>query len=533
MPLPSGVAITVGGVDITSSVMPALTKFGTQFNAQPGICEIAVSDKAQVHDFTTGDEIGLALDGVELWGGYVTGITRRFAFPVVDTVNRAASAVKERQWVLRGVDFNTLWDKRVLRNPADYLHHLPNFPRTTFDGALIREAFTDSKYFDIEPEFDVTTEVDDVVRPFDPENESIAGDGAWIQQGSTARAFMEDLAQFSGAVYYFGPDKKLYHKALEDSVARWGFSDVPNNDAITSDPGYQDVTIGFREGEFSEDGGPSTMVNDALIWGGSEWAGSGQTVFARETDEISVGDHGRWQHPEVHFGETGYKLQSGVDARANVIVNGAPGSVGGDAGRGLRFPQPSVSLTWFAHRIPRLAGVPDFLRAGQLVHIDLHTFGNGGVAREYLLPLRGLDITFPNQPSENNSPENPKTWVQFRGSFGLQLSDPYTLWRYLLGQRNAGDRPRQIASVDGSNPAPYGALLSVAPSPSPDGSTTLFDLPDDRGYISGTTEVYVDGLRLRLGVDYTESDPNEGEITLAVAPSGSSWIWVICRVTGA
>ena len=461
----------------------------------------------------------------------MTGVTRKFAFPVVNTRTRSPENVRERIWVIRGVDYNTIWDKRVLRNPADYLHQLPNFPRTTYDGALIREAFTDSKYFDIEPEFDVTSEVDDVVRPFDPENEGIAGEGAWVQQGSTARVFMEDFTQFSGAVYYFGPDKKLYYKALEDQVARWGFSDLPNNDSITADPGFQDVTIGFRDGDFSQDGGPSTMVNDALIWGGSEWAGSGQTLFARETDTDSVDAHHRWQRGETHFGETGYKLQAGVDARANVIVNGAPGSVGGDANRGLRFPQWNAQLTWFANRVPRISGVPDHLRSGQLVHIDLHVFGEEGSPLELLLPLRNLEISFPNLPSQSGG--EAKTWVQFRGGFSLQLSDPYTLWRYLLGQKNIGDRPRAVATVDGSNPAPYGALLSVEPTPTPDGIETVFDLPDDRGYIGGTTEVYVDGIRQRLGIEYTESDPNEGEITFATPPAGSSWVWVICRVTGA
>ena len=66
--IPSGIEIIVDGTDITLSVLYAPTRFSTQWNAQPGACEIHVRDKEQVHSFTTGDEVVLKLDGVELWG---------------------------------------------------------------------------------------------------------------------------------------------------------------------------------------------------------------------------------------------------------------------------------------------------------------------------------------------------------------------------------------------------------------------------------------------------------------------------------
>ena len=517
MPLPSEILISVAGVDITQHVQPAETRFNQLINAQPGDFTIVVRDKEQALEFTVGAEVQVLLDGAELYGGYVTSVVRKFAFPVVDTATRAAGDVRERQWVLRGVDFNILFDKRVLRNPTDYYHQLPNFGRATYDGTLIREALTDQKYFDVDDaEFDTTTEVDNVARPFDPENESISGDGAWIQQGSTMRQFFEDLVQFSGAVYYIAPDKRFHHKALEDVVAEWGFSDVPDGT----------TRIGFRDLDATEEGGPSTMVNDALIWGGSEWSGSGQTVFARETDTDSVDDFNRWQVGEVHIGETGYKLQSGVNARANVIVNGAPGAVGGDPNRGLRFPQWNVTLTWFAHQVPS----SDHLVPGDIVNIDLHVFGD----LELFLPLRSLELTFPAQPSEGNTPETPLTFAQFTGVFSLQLSDPYTLWRFLLQQRNRMDRPQAFAVAEEGEPSSFGARISAEPTPTPDGSEVFFYLEDgDRGYIAGTTEVYLNGLRQRRGIDYTETFPNDGEIEFAVAPETGDELWLVCRITGA
>jgi hypothetical protein len=93
-----------------------------------------------------------------------------------------------------------------------------------------------------------------------------------------------------------------------------------------------------------------------------------------------------------------------------------------------------------------------------------------------------------------------------------------------LGQAN-----QLISTVDGTNPAPYGSRLAIEPLPATDSTTTVFHLPDDRAYIAGTTEVYLTGSILRRGVDYTESDPNNGEITLVSPPDGSDWLWVVCR----
>lgn len=590
--LPSEVQILYdGATDITADVIPSGTRFEGLMNALPGSCEVLVKDTEQAHSFVTGRELLLIVDGVELWGGYLTNARRRFAFPVVDTVNRTAAQVKERQWVLSGVDYNTLFDRRVVRNPSDYLHQLPNFTSEDFDGDLIEEALVSSKYIDVPAGFDVTTEVDntDVFRTYNTRTDGAIGSGdgtvtvndvdaipsefpffavikddpvtggnreivqvtgrtglvldieraqkstsavahgddsfllhfapgAWVQQGSTWRALMEDFTQFSGALFYLGADKKLHHKALEDTEARWGFSDVPNKNAVTASPAsYQGATIGPREVEAVEEG--EIIVNDALVWGGSEWSGSGQTVFARRENSASQTTHNRWQIGETHFGEDGFKTQHGVNARAKVIVEGGA-TVGGGFNPGLAYEQWDVSLGWFAKDVPRISGTPDHLVAGQLVHIILNTFG-----LDLTLPLRRLRITFPARAQGANM-----AWVRFDGSFGLQASDPYTLWRYLL--RLTKRRRAAFSSVDGSDPAPYGSLFTGAPTPSADGVETVFDLPDDRGYIAGTTEVYVEpGILMRRGTDYTESSPTAGQITFVSPPANGSWIWIICRTT--
>jgi hypothetical protein len=524
----SSVEILYDGTDITQHVMASTARFDMLMGAAPGSCEMTVVDRDRTLSFTTGKELFLKVDGQYMWGGYVTSVTRKFAFPVVDT----SIDVSQRLWVIRGVDFNILFDKRVLRNPANYLAQLPNFTGDTFDGELIEEALTSSKYFDIPSGFDVTAEVDNVAYPFDPEIPGVnaGGDpsriGAWPQQGTPMRKFFQELVSISGAVYYFAADKKLHYKALEDVEARWGFSDDPNNLGITSDPGYQAATIGFREIDANEDG--SVIVNDALIWGGSEWSGTGGTVFARETNTDSIADHGRWQIAETHFGEDGYLLESGVTARARAIVRGEPGAAADGVEKGLLFPQWNITLTWFAHDVPRIGTAPDHLKAGDIVHIILETFA----PYDQFLPLRSLSISFAalTPPVGSYDAADKISYPQFRGSFSLQPGDPYTLWRFLMA-RGAATNQAAIAVVSGSDPAPFGALFSGEPTPVTDGVETVFNLPDDRGYIAGTMDLYIDGLLLRRGIDYTESDPENGEITLVSAPADTSWLWMVCRTT--
>lgn len=594
--LPSEVIIVYDGTtEIQGDVIPAGTTFTSNMNAMTGQAEVLVRDPNQVYEFVTGKKIVCSIDGVELWGGYITTTRRKFAMPVVDTVTRAPSEVVERQWVLSCVDFNILFDKRVFRDPTNYLAAPENYNSEEFDGDLIEEALGSNKYIDVPAGFDITTQIDNTTNfrsyntltngsitsgsltvtvddislepgsyPFyvvikdDPvtggNREIVKVTGAptgntfpivraqlstsavahgdnsfflhyqpqgWPQQGSPWRQLMDDFAQW-GAVYYIGPDEAVHYHSIETIEARWGFSDTPNLAAVTASPAsYQGATYGFRDIDAREDGSP--IVNDALIWGGSEFSGSGQTVFARRQNTDSINEHGRWQLAEIHFGQSGFKDQAGVDYRAKTIVDGDPSAPTGDP-KGLKFPQWDLSLKWFAHNVPRISGVPDHLRAGQLVYFTLNVFDGLEIA----LPLRRLMISFPGKVDAED-----EAWVQFSGSFSLQLSDPYTLWRYLLGlKRGQPGSTRVVSTVDGSNPAPYGSIFSGAPTPLPDDTETVFYLPDDRGYIAGTTEVYLSpGILQRRGIDYTESSPDAGEITFTAAPAGSGWIWVICRTT--
>jgi hypothetical protein len=515
VPASSTIQILYDDTDITRYVIFSSATFSLQAGAQPGTFEITVKDVDQVLSFVTGHELRLIVDDRTLFGGYVKSVTRKFAFPADDTVSRPTTAVKSRQFVLRGVDYNTLFDTRFTRNPADYLHLFPSFPKTSLDGDLIRDLLCGS-YLDIPAGFDTSAHVDNVVAPFDPLNLGRSGVGLFLQPGSSWRASMDDLAQFSGAVYYLSGAKFLEYHALEDVLAPFGFSDVPDGTDF----------IGFRDLDLTEDG--SVMANDAMIWGGSQYAGTGKTVFAREQNGPSIAEHGRWQRAETHFGEQNYLLQDGVTARARVIVDGAPGAVGGDDARGLRFPQWSARLTWYAKDVPGR----EHLLPGNVVTFNFWVMSEDGGVTPLIqvLPLRQLTITFPNLDSSAGG----DPYVAFTGSFGLQLSDPYTLWTFLRHALAKVQKvPGLLATSDDTTPiATYGSLFSGPFSAAPDGSTRDFSLPNGFGYIAGTTQVYRDGkLLIPGGIDYEETDPIGGLLQFTSPPALGAILWARCYLT--
>jgi hypothetical protein len=69
-----------------------------------------------------------------------------------------------------------------------------------------------------------------------------------------------------------------------------------------------------------------------------------------------------------------------------------------------------------------------------------------------------------------------------------------------------------VATVtDSSSSTTYGASYAGVPTPTPNGSATVYTLPF--GYIAGTLQVYVNGLIQRPGTDFTETDPAAGTFT--------------------
>jgi len=492
--IPSVVLIQYNGTDITNSVLFASARFEAQLSAVPGTFEITVKDPNRVLSFVTGKDLTLDIDGVRMFGGYVLNVSRKYAFPADDT--SVLANVKSRQWVLRGVDYNVLLDKRVLRNTANYTEQIPDIVTPIDDGAVIRTHL--ATYFDLPAGFDSTSTAR--IRDNHTHAKFI-----WPTQGTKLRAFLEGESRF-GNVFYVDGSMQLWFVAVEDTVAPWGFSDKPN----------RTTTFGFREGEYIEDG--TAMVNDALVWGGSMWAGDGDVVFARRQNTTSQNLHKRWQIGENNIGNSNYKSQAEVTARANVIVDGNESGTFAEGSKGLVNPEQQFKATWFSKDVPS----QNHLKPGDVTPIDLWVFSEDGGATPFSfnLPLRQLRISFPTL-------DNGDAHVQFEGFFGIQNSDPYWLWHFL---RSLKPGTTVVTTADDSTDGtpPYATLYSGIPTPDTDGVETVFTARYP--YISRTLAVYKDGLFMVPGVDFTESDPSTGEFTMTSPPGGPSVLFVQIRV---
>ena len=514
--LPSTISITYDGNEISTSVEYSNCSFESQLSAQPGTFELTVNDPDQVYTFVTGKEVTLTIDAVQMFGGYVTQVSRTFA-TIVDT--STPSQVKVRQWVLRGVDYNILFDKLVFRVTTDYTHAPPNEANTSYDGDLVQ--LLCSTYLDIPAGFDTTTLVANTTQP--------AIDAAFFQwkstgqniQGTTWRYQMDYLAINCGTIYYINAAKQLVYKAIEDAVAIWGFSDVPNNLPLNGTPTPL-ATYGFRELDATEDG--SAIVNDALVWGGSAFGATTNVLFDREQNATSESTHGRWQYGEANFGDNLTQTQAGVDYRARVIVSGSPKTADPSNGRGLVFPQWSFRFAWFAHDVPVYGGNRQHLIAGQLVTIVLYVMAddNWPTALVQQLPLRSSRISFITLNTG-------LPYIRFDGMFGLQATDPFTLWRYLLSQRANQLRMVGAVSNDASTTSTYGSFGQFTMTPAPDGTNKVFTTTPGIGYIDGTQIVTLNLLFQRPGFEYTTSDPSIGQITFTAAPAVGDDIFLVCR----
>jgi len=505
----STIVITYDGTDISGSCIFAECSFEAQMAAVPGTFTVTVRDMDRTLNFVTGKELTLDVDGKRLYGGYVTQVTQRYAFPADNTAD--LSRVHSREWVLSGVDYNVLFDKLILHNSADYTHDIPVVSGDPYDGTIIRTWF--DNYFDLPAGFTFNNAT--YVLNNHQWGASQNHHYIWPTQGATMRQVLEDLAIY-GSVFWMAADKTLRFIPVQDTAASWGFSDQPNNDPI----GVGTPTRGFREGEYS-------IANDALVWGGSEWAAGGAVVFDRRTNSTSITNHGRWQIAENRVGDAKFKILAQVTARAKVIVDGNESGTTIQGSQGLVNPEDQFRCTWFNTGVPVSGGSPVHLVPGLVVPIELWVFSQDAGVHPFLvnLPLRQVRITFPTLENETG-----KAYAQFEGFFGVQMADPFWLWSYLRSSKSRLPRGQLISSANNStvNP-PYAAQYQDVPSPAADGSTTVFTIPF--GYIAGTSQVFVAGLLLMPG-DYTESNPAAGQYTLAVAPTTGQTIWVKTTLTG-
>ena len=397
--------------DITDKVLFSTVRLESSASAVPGTWQAVVKDVDRNESFTTGKRVVFKLNDQVIYAGFLLIASDRFAFPVVDTSD--ISKVTGRQFALQGVDYNILFDKRVVHNSANYLTRIPKFTRQ-WDADLIQTLC--GTYLNLPTWLDYTTEVENVAEL----PRTVGAMGGWVTQGTPWREQMKEFVASAGATYYIKPHgtgARLVWRSIEDTVAPYVLSDKPVGDEQ-----------GFRDLDYSEDA--TGMINDALVWGGNEFTDTGTgTVFARQKNDDSIDDHNRWQWGELHFNDSNYASQDEVDNRADAIVLGRTGDTIEEQNRGLQRPTKRYTLTWFDRNVPVDAGVYQFIYPGDLTTLKLHVFGDGVDPLIVVLPCRSINISFPSLDSSGDA------YVQFQGTFSLQLNDPWRMWLAVARRR--------------------------------------------------------------------------------------------------
>jgi len=373
----------------------------------------------------------------------------------------------------------------------------------------------------------LTTTVNQVYSASGVQGRRVSTGWIWPTQGSTMRQVLDALViettiyGSKACIYWVDPDKCLNWVGLDHTMAGWGFSDIP-------DPGSG--FIGWREGSASEDG--SSVINEVFVWGGSPLGSSGTVKLAHKYNDTSITEHGRWQMAETHPGEEGYKSQGEVNARANALISGDTSGTSPLTGaQGLVNPDIQYTLTWYAHDVPIVDGSRQHLIPGNVTTLKLWSFSEDNGVTPFTLdvPMRQVRITFPTLPSENPGGDD-LSFVQFQGTFGLQMADPVWWWAFLRRARPIPQAAPIITTNNSSTSFPYGSYFTGSPRETPNGSRVTFSIIPT--YVPGTLEVYRNSVPQWPGVSFHETVPSSdtgGTFTFFAAPLVTDTIVCKCR----
>jgi hypothetical protein len=283
----------------------------------------------------------------------------------------------------------------------------------------------------------------------------------------------------------------------------------------------------------------SSIINHVFVWGGSPIGTNGTVVMAERSNATSITTHGRWQMAESHPGEDRFKSQNEVNARANALISGSTSGTSPVTGaQGLVNPDRQYVLTWFAHDVPVSGGVRQHLIPGMVTTFNLWSFSEDSGVTPYAIavPLRQVRISFPTLPGKNPGAET-LSYVQFEGTFGLQMADPVWWWDFLRKMRPV-PQPTPVVGTDSSSTSfPYGSYYADVAVEAANSSRTVFTILPP--YIPGTLEVYTGtGTTLTLqtkGVVWSETDPDgpagngPGSFTFVSAPATGTTVYCKAR----
>lgn len=336
--------------DITGICSVANSSFDTMANGQVGTCEIWVEDLDHDQVFVVGKPLALKIDGAYEWRGFVASVSRRYAFPVVNTVGVTPVLVPRWQ-VIRGSDVNILFSKRVVYNKADPTKQISYYPAGAHDDTIIADL--------VENYLDLTDDGLDTSSGVVHVGESqIDNTGAPFSPAQTWGEAMRLISVVPAALWYIDPDKVLRYVSLETATAPWAVSDHPDGT----------LSYGMREVVVLNDG--TSLANEAFVWGAGK--GDADEHFAHYENALSQETHGLWQWSDHRLND--FK-EASLLRRATTYVEGEASS-----GRGHKDDLVGAEFVIFR------AG----LRVGMILTVQVLAFDFN-----LTLPIRAMRISFP------------------------------------------------------------------------------------------------------------------------------------------
>lgn len=372
----STIVIRYEGVDITADVILQTARFKSLTDARIGECELQVRDDKSgpyTNDyFKPGGEITLDINSKRVWGGYAEIITYEYPGSVWDTT---VPDDVERFWLIRGVDYNILFQKRALYNLASPTKQMkvyePDLGSVT-DKQIIKDFV--NLYLDLSGDgFDTGGQNAINLDQVTEEGEIYWQDDCAVtwqaaSPGNSWGSGMKHVAEWSGAVFYIGPANPsqthkgptLYYHDVNTVTGPYQLNDHP-----ASDPGSAGVQQLLHTEDISE------LATEGLIWGAG--AGSTKMVFHRETATTQQSIYGTWQWSD--FAAQVWKLEC-IKHRVKTYIHGSRANK-----RGHKKPRETWKATIFT---------PDF-QPGDVVDMESYVHGI-----QDNVPIREMVITFIN-----------------------------------------------------------------------------------------------------------------------------------------
>ena len=242
------VEIWVNGIEYTKHVIWSTVSFTAKVNGAVGEGFLQILDRDHVFDFTFGQEVYLNIDGVIRWGGWILRPQRTYVMPVITNV-----MLEPRTWVLECIDFNAIFDKRVIYDiarPGKVWEYLPG----TYDDTIINDVWN---YLDMEG---FTKDINRVA-PAILDTTGFTAKSIVASGGFTFREIMTAITRTTAAIFYCTPEKVITYVDSDKVNSAYTLTDMPYPMGTPPHTVWDD--------DFSRVSGPGSGLGPRYTW--TDW----------------------------------------------------------------------------------------------------------------------------------------------------------------------------------------------------------------------------------------------------------------------